>query len=105
MRPNTERPKQDFTVDFTLTTDKGPIGADASGQRFVHGILLYYKLLECTGCGSYFTRSDCDDAYKTTSACCISCRQATKWRILRPASTCVDKGTVEYWQCKLKRPL
>ena len=93
---------KDFTVDFTLTTDKGL--SELILHRGSVSCTEYYYITncwECIGCGSYFTRSDCDDAYKTDLSMLYFPPAGHQMAYFAAkASTCVDKGTVEYWQCK-----
>ena len=95
---------KDFSISFTLTSDKGISEIVRHDHDAASACTEWYystRCWECKGCGSFFTREDCDDAYKTDKNMLYFSPVGHDLKSV-PAKdpTCVAKGTVAYWQCE-----
>lgn len=93
---------KNFSVSFTLTSDKGIYESVLHEQNVNLCTENYYSVScwECTGCGYFFQDAD------------MSGNKFTKDKVYFPPvghnlkhvpakdPTCVAKGTVEYWHCE-----
>lgn len=93
---------KDFSVSFTLTSDKGIYESVLHEQNVNLCTENYYSVScwECTGCGYFFQDAD------------MSGNKFTKDKVYFPPvghnlkhvpakdPTCVAKGTVEHWHCE-----
>lgn len=93
---------KDFSVYFTLTSDKGIYESVLHEQNVNLCTANYYnpRCWECTGCGYFFLHAD------------MSGNKFTKDKVYFPPAghdlknipakdpTCVAKGTVEHWHCE-----
>ena len=95
---------KDFSISFTLTSDKGISEIVRHDHDAASACTEWYystRCWECKGCGSFFTREDCDDAYKTDKNMLYFSPVGHKMNHFDAKDpTCVAKGTVEYWQCE-----
>ena len=95
---------KDFSISFTLTSDKGISEIVRHDHDAASACTEWYystRCWECKGCGSFFTREDCDDAYKTDKNMLYFSPVGHDLKSV-PAKdpTCVAKGTVAYWHCE-----
>ena len=95
---------KDFSISFTLTSDKGISEIVRHDYDAASACTEWYystRCWECKGCESFFTREDCDDAYKTDKDMLYFSPLGHDLKSV-PAKdpTCVAKGTVAYWQCE-----
>lgn len=95
---------KDFSVYFTLTSDKGIyeiVRHDHDAASACTEWFYSTRCWECTGCDSFFTSEDCADEYKTDKDMLYFPPVGHDLKNV-PAKepTCVAKGTVEYWHCE-----
>ena len=95
---------KDFSVYFTLTSDKGIYGIVRHDHDAASACTEWFystRCWECTGCDSFFTSEDCADEYKTDKDMLYFPPVGHNLKNV-PAKepTCVAKGTVEYWNCE-----
>ena len=93
---------KNFSISFTLTSDKGIYESVLHEQNVDLCTEYYYnpRCWECTGCGYFFLNAD------------MSGNKFTKDKVYFPPAghdlkhvpakdpTCVAKGTVEHWHCE-----
>ena len=95
---------KDFSISFTLTSDKGISEIVRHDYDAASACTEWYystRCWECKGCESFFTREDCDDAYKTDKDMLyFSPLGHNMTHFDAKAPSCVAKGTVEYWHCE-----
>ena len=93
-----------FSISFTLTSDKGISEIVRHDHDAASACTEWYystRCWECKGCGSFFTREDCDDVYKTDKDMLYFSPVGHKMNHFDAKDpTCVAKGTVAYWQCE-----
>ena len=95
---------KDFSVYFTLTSDKGIYEIVRHDHDAASACTEWFYSTccwECTGCDSFFTSEDCADEYKTGKDMLYFPPVGHDLKNV-PAKepTCVAKGTVEYWHCE-----
>lgn len=95
---------KDFSVYFTLTSDKGIyeiVRHDHDAASACTEWFYSTRCWECTGCDSFFTSEDCADEYKTDKDMLYFPPVGHKLNnIPAKGPTCVAKGTVEHWHCE-----
>ena len=95
---------KDFSISFTLTSDKGISEIVRHDHDAASACTEWYystRCWECKGCGSFFTREDCDDAYKTDKNMLYFSPVGHKMNHFDAKDpTCVAKGTVAHWHCE-----
>ena len=95
---------KDFSVYFTLTSDKGIyeiVRHDHDAASACTEWFYSTRCWECTGCDSFFTSEDCADEYKTDKDMLYFPTVGHKLNnIPAKGPTCVAKGTVEHWHCE-----
>ena len=95
---------KDFSVYFTLTSDKGIYEIVRHDHDAASACTEWFYSTccwECTGCDSFFTSEDCADEYKTDKDMLYFPPVGHDLKNV-PAKEpiCVAKGTVEYWHCE-----
>lgn len=93
---------KDFSVYFTLTSDKGIYESVLHEQNVNLCTANYYnpRCWECTGCGYFFLHADMSDAKLTKDNVYHSPVGHKMNYVDAKGPTCVAKGTVEYWHCE-----
>lgn len=93
---------KNFSVSFTLTSDKGIYESVLHEQNVNLCTENYYnpRCWECTGCGYFFLHADMSDAKLTKDNVYHSPVGHKMNYVDAKGPTCVAKGTVEYWHCE-----
>ena len=91
---------KDFSVTFTLTSDKGIYeavfhqgGASCTDSYYVT------NCWECTGCGYFFQTKDMSSAKLELDQVWFPALGHNLQHVDAKDPTCVDRGTIEHWKC------
>lgn len=93
---------KNFSISFTLTSDKGIYKSVLHEQNVNLCTANYYnpRCWECTGCGYFFLHADMSDAKLTKDDVYHSPVGHKMNYVDAKGPTCVAKGTVEHWHCE-----
>lgn len=93
---------KNFSVSFTLTSDKGIYESVLHEQNVNLCTANYYnpRCWECTGCGYFFLHADMSGNKFTTNQVYFPPAGHDLKHVPEKGPTCVAKGTVEYWHCE-----
>ena len=93
---------KDFSISFTLTSDKGIYKSVLHEQNVNLCTESYYnpRCWECMGCGYFFLDADMSDAKLTKDDVYHPPVGHDLKNVPAKDPICVAKGTVEYWQCE-----
>lgn len=93
---------KNFSVSFTLTSDKGIYESVLHEQNVNLCTENYYSVScwECTGCGYFFQHADMSGNRFTTNQVYFPPAGHDLKHVPEKDPTCVAKGTVEYWHCE-----
>lgn len=93
---------KDFSVSFTLTSDKGIYESVLHGQNVNLCTENYYSVScwECTGCGYFFQDADMSGNKFTKDKVYFPPVGHNLKHVPAKGPTCVAKGTVEHWHCE-----
>ena len=93
---------KNFSISFTLTSDKG-IYESVLHEQNVNLCTEYYynpRCWECKGCGYFFLHADMSGEKFTTEQVYFPPVGHKMNHFDAKDPTCIAKGTVEYWQCE-----
>lgn len=93
---------KDFSVSFTLTSDKGIYESVLHEQNVNLCTENYYSVScwECTGCGYFFQDADMSGNKFTKDKVYFPPVGHNLKHVPAKGPTCVAKGTVEHWHCE-----
>lgn len=93
---------KNFSVSFTLTSDKGIYESVLHEQNVNLCTENYYSVScwECTGCGYFFQDADMSGNKFTKDKVYFPPVGHNLKHVPEKGPTCVAKGTVEYWHCE-----
>ena len=93
---------KNFSVSFTLTSDKGIYESVLHEQNVNLCTENYYSVScwECTGCGYFFQNADMSGNKFTKDKVYFPPVGHNLKHVPEKGPTCVAKGTVEYWHCE-----
>ena len=93
---------KNFSVSFTLTSDKGIYESILHEQNVNLCTENYYSVScwECTGCEYFFTKGDMSGDKLTKDNVYFPPVGHKLNNVPAKDPTCVGKGTVEYWHCE-----
>ena len=93
---------KDFSISFTLTSDKGIYKSVLHEQNVNLCTESHYnpRCWECMGCGYFFLDADMSDAKLTKNVVYHPPVGHDLKSVPAKDPTCVAKGTVAYWQCE-----